>query len=143
MKRHNYFLVALALVSASSSAKEFSRSDFLGVSCASEDGGKTCYGYGERYENGTEDACGRVPNGGPEFALKLTYEISGPMVCSTVIATSDSRGMKIGESFCSIYLKKTDNGIQYRFTDDDLNKVREGYKAKRPDKWCQSLIDAL
>ena len=143
MKHFRILLIALVAASCSTTAGDFSPKDFIGVSCSSKDGGKTCFGYGERYENGTEDACGRIPNGGPEFALKLTYEISGSTVCSTVVKTSDSRAMPVGDKFCSVYLQKNVDGMTYRFTDDDSTRIRQGYLAKRSDKWCQHLIDAL
>lgn len=143
MKIFRCLLVAIMVASCSSPDGEFSRTDFIGVTCNSKDGGKSCVGYSERYENGQEDACGRIPNGGPEFALKLTYEISGSTVCNTVIKTSDSRTMPVGEKFCAVYLKRNAEGITYRFTDDEPSKVRQSYHAEKSAKWCQHLIDAL
>jgi hypothetical protein len=143
MKHSGILLITLAVASFATTAGNFSQQDFVGVSCSSNDGGKTCLGYGERYENGTEDSCGRIPNGGPEFALKLTYEISGSTVCSTVVETSNSRTMPVGDRFCSSYLQKNADGFTYRFTDDEPTKIRQGYRAKKSDKWCQHLIDAL
>jgi hypothetical protein len=143
MKHYRYLFVTVLIASCSSPAGDFSRADFMGVSCSSKDGGKTCFGYGERYENGKEDACGRIPNGGPEFALKLTYEISDSTVCSTVVKTSNANAMPVGDRFCSIYLNRNAAGIAYRFSDDEPGKVRQSYRAKKADKWCQHLIDAL
>ena len=134
--------IIIALAACSSSAAKFSSSDFVGVSCSSKDGGKTCFGYNENYADGTSDSCGRVPDG-PEFALKLTYEISGDHWCETVVKSSHPNFMPVGEKFCSIYLGRTPTGLSYRFTDDPPTKVRYSYSATRADKWCQPLIDAL
>lgn len=143
MKHFRILLIALTVASCTTAAGDFSHQDFIGVSCSSNDGGNTCFGYGERYENGTEDACGRIPNGGPEFALKLTNEISGSTVCSTVVKTSDTRTMPVGDKFCAVHLQRNADGLTYRFTDDEPTKIRQIYLANRSDKWCQHLVDAL
>ncbi|MFY2763697.1 hypothetical protein [Arenimonas sp. MALMAid1274] len=127
---------------ASSTVIELSPTELLRVSCSSMDGGKTCFGYGELYADGRSDACGRVPNG-PEFALQMTYEISGNTLCETVVKTSHSAVMPIGQKLCGIYTERRDNALVYRFTDDPTDKVRISYDAVRSDKWCQHLIDAL
>ena len=143
MKHYRYLLLAAGIASCSASSQEFSPSDFVRVWCSSNDGGKTCFGYGELYDDGTSDACGRVP-GGPEFALRLTYEIKGnSTVCETVTKTSDPNVMPIGDTFCSIYVGRGSNEFLYRFKDDPPGKVRHSYNARRDDKWCQHLVDAL
>jgi len=147
MRPLSHLLVALALglalASCVSSSTHFSRKDFIGVSCSSEDGGKTCFGHGETYEDGTSDSCGRIPNGGPDFALKLVYEISGNKMCETVVKTTHPHVMGAGYKFCSIYLSHDAGGITYRFTDDEPTKVRRIYRSTRANKWCQPLIDSL
>ena len=142
MKHYRYLLFAVALASCTSSAQHFKPSELIRVSCSSRDEGKTCFGYGEIYGDGTSDACGRIP-GGPEFALKMTYEITGDRLCETVVKTSGPGGMPVGEKFCAIYLERKPNEITYRFTDDPPTKLRHSYNAVRSDKWCQHLIDAL
>lgn len=98
-------LVAATLVPCSAGAQKFSAEDLIRVSCSSNDAGKTCFGYGEIYTDGTSDACGRIP-GGPEFALTMVYEISGNSLCETVTKTSDPKTMLVGQKFCSIYVER-------------------------------------
>ena len=126
-----------------SSSESISRSEIIGVSCSSDDGGKTCYGYSETYEDGTSDACGRVPNGGPEFAVKLRYEVFGNTKCETVLKTTDPHVLPVGERICSIYLERKPEGFIYRFGDDKPTKVRWAYNSTKAEKWCQHLIDGL
>ena len=143
MKFPRTIISLVALVACTSSADTtFSPSELIRVSCSSKDEGKTCFGYGELYSGGKSDACGRVPNG-PEFAIQLTYKISGNTVCETVVRTSDSATMPVGQMFCSRYTGRRANALTYRFTDDPADKVRVSYNADRSDKWCQHLIDAL
>jgi len=142
MKHLCYLFIAAALASCSADAQRFNPTDLVRVSCSSKDDGKTCFGYGETYSDGTSDACGRVPNG-PEFALKMTYEIKGNSLCETVTQTSDPRTMPVGQRFCSIYLERGPQEFTYRFSDDPPTKVRHSYNATRSDKWCQHLVDAL
>ncbi len=142
MKHFRYLFMAPALVSCSAGAQKFVAANLVRVSCSSNDDGKTCFGYGETYSDGTSDACGRVP-GGPEFALKMTYEVSGNTLCETVTKTSDPRTMPVGQRFCSIYLERRPQELIYRFSDDPPNKIRHSYNATRSDKWCQHLVDAL
>lgn len=143
MKLSRYLIIGLLLASCTSTAETFSPDDFIGVTCSSRDGGKSCFGYGEVYDNGLSDACGRLPNGGPEFAMKLKYEVTGNMRCETVVATSDPKTMPVGERLCMVYTAKEPNALVYRFTDDDPARERRSYRAQRSDKWCQHLIDAL
>ena len=142
MKHFRYLFVAAALASCTSSAEQMKPSDLIRVSCSSEDGGKTCFGYGEKYSDGTSDACGRVP-GGPEFALKMTYEITDNRLCETVVKTSDPKTMPVGERFCAIYLERKPKELTYRFSDDPPTKLRHSYNSTRSEKSCQHLIDAL
>ena len=142
MRNFSYFILTALLASCSTGAGQFSPSDFIRVSCSSEDGGKTCYGYGEIYSDGTSDSCGRVPDG-PEFAMKLRYEISGNSVCETVVKTTDPKTMPVGDRFCAIYLEREPHDFTYRFSNDPPTKTRHSYTAKRADKWCQNLIDGL
>ena len=135
--------ILLLILSCACSASGGGGRDFIGVTCSSADGGKTCFGYGEVYPDGTSDACGQIPNGGPQFALKMTYEIKGETKCETVVKTSDPRIMPVGEKVCAIRLEQTPDGYTYRFPDDPPTKIRKSYNAPRSSKWCQSLIDAL
>lgn len=144
MRHIRYVLFAAAgLASCSAGGQDFAPSDFVRVSCSSNDGGKTCFGYGQLYEDGTSDACGRVP-GGPEFALKLTYRMAGKnTVCETVSKSSNPDVMPVGETFCSVYLERRPNEFTYRFQDDPTTRLRHSYNARQEDKWCQPLINAL
>jgi hypothetical protein len=143
MKHLRHLLIALTLTSFASSAGSFSRSDFLGVWCSSKDGGKTCFGYDEVYEDGTSDSCGRIPNGGPEFALKLTYKISGNTKCETVVETTHPDIMPVGKTVCAVFLTREIGSFTYRFTSDEPTRIRRSFDAEKSDKWCQHLIDSL
>lgn len=133
---------AAFLASSAACASQFEIKDLVRVSCSSEDNGKTCYGYGEIYGNGTSDACGRVP-GGPEFAMKMAYEFSGDEICQTVVRTSHQEVMPVGQRVCYTYLERKPREFTFRFSDDPPEKVRHSYDASKSDKWCQHLIDAL
>jgi len=143
MKRYTFLVFVLACFSCAANAARPSRADFIGVTCGSKDNGKTCYGYDENYGDGTSDSCGRVPNGGPDFAMKLVYEITGDKICKTVIKTSDSRVMPPGTKFCTIILERKSDGYTYRFDDDEPRKIRKGFYSTKATKSCQPLIDAL
>lgn len=142
MKQMKYLMV-LAFLPCISIATPFSRDDFIGVTCSSADGGKTCYGYNETYGDGTMDSCGRVPNGGPKFAMKLTYEVNQNTKCETVVKTTHQRIMPVGAKFCAIYLERKSGELTYRFDDDEPGKVRRIIKSSRSAKSCQPLIDSL
>jgi hypothetical protein len=143
MTRSSHILIVLVLSSQVSGGESLTQSEFIGVTCNSADGGKTCYGYNETYGDGTSDSCGRVPDGGPEFALKLTYTVSGNISCETVVKTSHPEVMPVGEKFCVVNLTRESDSYTYRFTDDEPTRIRRGYYATRADKWCQGLIDLL
>lgn len=143
MKLSHLSAILLFVFSCACSANDGGRRDILGVTCSSTDGGKTCFGYGETYANGTSDACGQIPNGGPRFALKMTYEISGATKCETVIKTSTPGIMPVGQKVCSVLLEQTSDGYTYRLPSDPSGAIRKAFNALRNDKWCQSLIDEL
>jgi hypothetical protein len=143
MKLSHLSAVLLLTISGTCSASGSDGRDFLGVTCSSVDGGKTCFGYGETYPDGTSDACGQIPNGGPKFAVKMTYEIKGETKCETLVQTSDPKVMPVGKKVCAIRLEQTPDGYTYRFPEDPSSEIRKSYNAPRSDKWCQSLIDAL
>jgi hypothetical protein len=143
MKLCKYLLIALAFTPCFSSAAPLSRADFIGVTCSSADNGKTCWGFNETYGDGTMDSCGRAPNGGPEFAMKLVYEITENTKCETVVKTTHPRIMPVGTKFCAIYLERKPDGFTYRFDDDEPSKIRRIFNSTRAAKSCQSLIDSL
>lgn len=143
MKLSHLPAILLLVSSCVCSANDGARRDHLGVTCSSTDGGKSCYGYGETYANGTSDACGQIPNGGPRFALKMTYEISGATKCETVIKTSLPGVMPVGQKICSVYLEQAPDGYTYRLQSDPSGAIQKSFNALRSDKWCQSLIDEL
>jgi hypothetical protein len=143
MRLCNFVLIVLAFSSCVASAAPLSRPDFMGVTCSSSDGGKTCYGYNETYSNGTMDSCGRVPNGGPDFAMKLVYEINANTKCETVVKTSHPNVMPVGTRYCAIYLERMTDGFTYRFDDDKPGKIRRIFRSTRAAKTCQPLIDSL
>jgi hypothetical protein len=137
-------LSAVALISCSSTPPRqptFADEDMRGVWCASRDGGKTCWAYGEEYDNGTSDSCGLHPESGVQFAMTLTHKDDGPIRCDTVVKSSHPQVMPPGKSFCARLLSKGPDSRTYTFTDD--KKIRTGYRRPRSEKWCQHLIDAL
>lgn len=113
------------------------------MTCSSADGGKSCYGYAQTYADGTMDSCGRVPGGGPKFAMTFTYTITKNTKCDTVVKTTDPKVMPVGTTFCAIYLERKPDGFTYRYDDDAPAKVRRLYTSSPAAKWCQPLIDAL
>ena len=140
-------LVVLALASSSLSAKPREKrlkvraEQVVGVWCSSADEGRTCWGIGETYPDGTADACGREQTQGIEFAMTLKWEIKNGQMCETVVKTSHPDVMPPGDRFCSVALEFGKDFRKYRFSDDD--KVRTSYRKSRADKWCQPLINGL
>jgi hypothetical protein len=136
-------LIAVACSPAQSGPRpsKISPKQVSGVWCSSIDGGKTCWGIGETYSNGTEDSCGRELMQGVEFAMTLTYELKDNVMCETVVKSSHPKIMPPGEKFCSVLIDVKPDRHTYHFTDDE--KVRTSYRKARSDKWCQNLIDAL
>src|SRR5688572_929149 len=123
MKLLRDLVLSTVIVGCSASPERFAPSDFVRVSCASRDGGKTCFGYGEVYGDGRSDACGRIP-GGSEFAFRMTYEISGNTLCETVTKSSDLNTMPVGKTICAIHTQRRPSGFDYRFSDDPTDEVR-------------------
>jgi len=139
-----FFLLTMALTLSSCVNPPTPRADEkIGVWCNSRDEGKTFWACGESYPGNTGDTCGRDPDYGVEFALKLRHEFSGNTMCETVVKTSHPKIMPIGERFCSITIEKLADGYTYRYIDDPPDKVRRVYRGDRSMKWCQPLIDSL
>ena len=116
--------------------------DLLDVTCTSEDAGDTCWSYRERYADGTADACGRLPDGGAEFAMKLTWEIVDGAVCDTITHSSDPKLLPIGLRVCAVLVERTPTVDTYRSTERNA-PLRRTYRRPRAEKSCQPRIDAL
>ena len=89
------------------------RRELNGVWCASDDGGKTCWGFDHFVDEKTIEACGRIPETGQTFHTKGWYEVRGRSTCIVVTESDDPKAFPIGTRFCSYVLHI--NASQQRF----------------------------
>ena len=76
-----------------------------GVWCASEDNGKTCWGYDHFVDEGLVEACGAFPDDGTTFRLKGRYELRGRESCLTVIESNIPKFYPVGHRLCTRVLR--------------------------------------
>jgi hypothetical protein len=85
--------------------------------CATDDGGKTCWGYDTFSEDGTVRACGTVPETGKHFFAKASFAITGNKACFQVTESDDPRTYAIGSKFCTEVLAIGAESQRYRHLD--------------------------
>jgi hypothetical protein len=76
-----------------------------GVWCASEDNGKTCWGYDHFVDERLIEACGAFPEDGKTFRLKGRYELLGRESSLTITDSNIPHLFPVGHEFCARVLQ--------------------------------------
>lgn len=93
------------------------RRELKGVWCASDDGGKTCWGFDHYVDDRVIEACGRIPETGQSFYTKGEYFVRGRKVCIVVTESDDLKALPPGTKFCVEMLQINTAQQQHRFMD--------------------------
>ncbi len=93
------------------------KQELKGVWCASDDGGKTCWGFDHFVDDRVIEACGRFPETGQAFHAKGEYEVRGRTICIVVTESDDPKAFPLGSRFCAEVLHISRVQQRHRFTD--------------------------
>jgi len=93
------------------------RRELKGVWCASDDGGKTCWGFDHYVDDRVIEACGRIPETGQSFYTKGEYLIRGRKVCIVVTESNDPKAFPPSTKFCVEVLRIDGAQQRHRFID--------------------------
>jgi hypothetical protein len=85
-----------------------------GVWCASDDAGKTCWGYDHFVDSEFTEACGVLPETGKSFRAKARYTLQGSKACFTVVESNSPQFFPVGLQFCTRVLKIDDQQQTYK-----------------------------
>lgn len=108
------------------------KSALIGVWGASNDGGRSFWGYDEFLSDGTVVSTGVPPETGVPFRAVGKMQVKGKIACTRVVETSDPQGFPVGLNVC-VEVLYIDSRIQrYRY----LNGGEEItiYKTTKPKK---------
>src|SRR5262249_47894965 len=105
-----------------------------GAWCASEDGGKTCWGYDD-FGEGMVNSCGRFPETTAIFTARATYDVRNSRVCHVVTAASKSFPMAVGDRFCVEVLDIDARTQRFRLESGDVATI---FRVPREKVRCPS-----
>jgi len=105
-----------------------------GVWCASDDNGKTCWGYDHFVDEGLIEACGAFPEDGKTFLLKGRYELRGRESCLTITESNTPNSFPVGGKFCARVLRIDKR--QHTFRNLETGTEHTSYRVPETSKRC-------
>jgi hypothetical protein len=106
----------------------------LGVWCASDDAGRTCWGYDHFVDSEFIEACGVLPETGKPFRAKARYTLQGNETCLTVVESNSPQFYPVGQQFCTRVLKIDDQ--QQTYKEVDTGKQYTSFRVPITAKVC-------